>query len=178
SCPKQREKASKILQSGFSSVAQGVRAYLVPNNNGFVNTVITAYNQHHALVIRPDDVWLTIQCQFNFFVNANAELLRASFVAHEGQSELVIRRPGMRSSTDFADLSQQMVSLLEKNIIDPTLREWAMPNFTTTTAADAAVGAILSMATLKRYFSFTYDLSKCGIPRVTLEGEKADWVDI
>ena len=63
-----------------------------------MNTVIGAYSQHRALVIRPDDVWLTILSQFNFFVNANAELLRANFVAHEGQRELVIWDEGYRYS--------------------------------------------------------------------------------
>jgi hypothetical protein len=93
--------------------------------------VIAAYNQYHALVIHPDDIWLAIRCQFNFFVNANAELLRVSFVAHEGQRELVIEEEGTRHNVDFADMSRQMAGLLEKNVVDPTLREWGIPGFTT-----------------------------------------------
>ncbi|KAJ7749806.1 hypothetical protein DFH07DRAFT_828430 [Mycena maculata] len=186
-CPKQREKAERILQSAFSSVAPGAGAgrdfktplpRLIPDDNGFVNTVIRAYNDHHALVIRPDDVWLAILGQFNFFVNANAEVLRASFVAHEGQRELEIGAVGTHLSVDFGYMSREMVGLLEKNIIDPTLREWAMPSFTTTTATDVTVGAILMMSTLKQYFHYTFNCLRCGIPRVTLEGERADWVDI
>jgi hypothetical protein len=34
------------------------------------------------------------------------------------------------------------------------------------------------MATLKHYFEYTIQAGGCGIPRVTLEGERADWVDI
>ncbi|KAJ6467565.1 hypothetical protein C8R47DRAFT_1201161 [Mycena vitilis] len=33
--------------------------YLIPSNNGFFQTVLTAYNTHHALVIRPDDVCIS-----------------------------------------------------------------------------------------------------------------------
>jgi hypothetical protein len=143
-----------------------------------VNAVIGAYDQHRALVIRPDDVWLTILSQFNFFVNANAELLRANFVAHEGQRELVICAEGSRHSLDFGSMSRQMVDLIEKNIVDPTLRQWVLPNFTTTTVNDTTVAAVLMMATLKQYFSYGFGGTTCGIPRVTLEGEKSDWVDI
>ncbi|KAJ6450378.1 hypothetical protein C8R45DRAFT_916894 [Mycena sanguinolenta] len=186
-CPKQHTAAKTLLRYGFSGVSEGTGGgrdftarfpNLVPNRNGFVNTVIQAYNHHHALVIRPDDVWLAILCQFNFFVNVNAELLRASFVAREGQRELTIVEEGTRESVDFADMSRQMVCLLEKNVVDTTLREWAMPNFTTTSEHDKTVGAVLMMATLKQYFTHVFERSFCGIPRVTLEGEKADWANI
>ncbi|KAJ7105164.1 hypothetical protein C8R44DRAFT_806753 [Mycena epipterygia] len=150
----------------------------IPNHNGFVNTVMLAYNQHHALVIRPDDVWLTILAQFNYFVNANAELLRASLVAHEGKKKLVITQEGSRHSLDYSAMAQQMVDLIDQNIADPTLRAWALPAFTTTTDNDTTVAAVLLMATLKEYFSYGFSATCCGIPRVTLEGERADWVTI
>ncbi|KAJ7124235.1 hypothetical protein C8R44DRAFT_852206 [Mycena epipterygia] len=149
---------------------------LIPERSGFVQTVITAYNQHYALVIRPDDVWLAILSQFNLFVNANAELLRANFVAHEGKRELVIYAGGTRYTVDFGSLSRQMTELIEKNVVDPALRHWVTPDFTTTTVNDVTVSAVL-MATLKAYFSYGMSLS-CGLPRVTLEGERSDWVNI
>ncbi|KAJ7694005.1 hypothetical protein B0H14DRAFT_2299167, partial [Mycena olivaceomarginata] len=72
-----------------------------------------------------------------------------------------------------------MVDLIEKNIVDPTLRQWVLPNFTTTTVNDdTTVAAVLMMATLKQYFSYGFMTTACGIPRVMLEGEKSDWVDI
>ncbi|KAJ6527115.1 hypothetical protein B0H19DRAFT_1041947 [Mycena capillaripes] len=174
-CDDQYRKAEEILQFGrqFSATMPGV----VPRNNGFVWTLISAYNQHHAVVIRPDDVWLTILSQFNFFVNARAELLRANFVAHEGKKELIVEGCGTRYDMDFGAMAQQMVNLIDKNLVDPTLREWVFPRFTTTTANDTTVSAVLIMATLKAYFSYGMR-SCCGIPRVTLEGEKTDWVDI
>ncbi|KAJ7267946.1 hypothetical protein C8J57DRAFT_352950 [Mycena rebaudengoi] len=182
-CDDQYRKAEEILQFGFSCGGSESRQFsakmtgIVPQNNGFVWTLIQAYNQHHALVIRPDDVWLTILSQFNFFVNARAELLRANFVAHEGKKELIITATGTRYDVDFGSLARQMVDLIDKNVVDPTLREWVVPRFTTTTANDTTVSAVLIMATLKAYFSYGVSLC-CGIPRVTLEGEKADWVNM
>ncbi|KAJ6540601.1 hypothetical protein B0H19DRAFT_1213005 [Mycena capillaripes] len=101
--------------------------HLIPNYSGFVRTVITAYNHNHALLIHADDIWLAILCQFNFFVNADAEVLCTNFVAHEGKHEL--------------SASSMMVELFDKSVTDPTLRSWALPTFTKTTTNDRTVAA-------------------------------------
>jgi len=111
-------------------------------------------------------------------VNANAELLRSSFVAHDGKRALRIVNVGTRHTVDFGSMACQMIELVAKNITDPTLLPWALPTFTTTTVTDTTVSAVLLMATLKEYFAYTFVATRCGIPRVTLEGEQADWVDI
>ncbi|KAJ7656562.1 hypothetical protein B0H17DRAFT_372883 [Mycena rosella] len=135
--------------------------------------------QDRALVIRPNDIWLAILSQFNFFVNARAEILRASFVSHEGKKELVIdTRPQSLRTIDLGHAARQMAGLVEKNVVDTSLRAWATPDFTTTTINDTTVSAVLLMATLKNYFEYKILASGCGIPRVTLEGERSDWVKI
>ncbi|KAJ7660166.1 hypothetical protein DFH06DRAFT_1472257 [Mycena polygramma] len=185
-CKDQHSKAGEILQFSLPNADESLSGRnletkipnLIPNQNGFVGTLLEAYTQDRALVIRPDDVWLAILSQFNFFVCARAELLRANFVAHEGQRELVLFAAGTRYTVDFGDLALQMTGLVEKNVVDPTLREWALPAFTTTTPNDTTVSAVLLMATLKEYFTYKIVLRGCGIPRVTLEGERSDWVNI
>ncbi|KAJ6569267.1 hypothetical protein B0H19DRAFT_938030 [Mycena capillaripes] len=174
-CPDQHKKAGEILHGRD---LEGKIPNLIPNENGFVATLLEAYTQDRALIIRPDDVWLAILSQFNFFLNARAELLRANFVAHEGTRELLIVTEGTRYTVDFGALAHQMTDLIEKNVVDPELRAWALPNFTTTTTNDTTVGAVLLMATLKQYFTYKIMLRGCGIPRVTLEGERSDWVNI
>jgi hypothetical protein len=61
---------------------------LLADRNGFVHSVTEAYNNHYHLIIRPDDMWITIVTQFSAYVNAHAEELGDSFVAHEGQKEV------------------------------------------------------------------------------------------
>lgn len=152
---------------------------IVPHKNGFVATVLDAYTQDRALVLRPDDVWLAILCQFNFFVNTHAEILRANFVAHAGNEELIITVVAAdRYGMDFGHIARQMAGLVEENVVDPTLREWATPNFTTTTINDTTVSTVLLRATLKEYFAYTIILIGCGIPRVTIEGERSVWANI
>ncbi|THU79762.1 hypothetical protein K435DRAFT_823835 [Dendrothele bispora CBS 962.96] len=138
-CYDQYEKSDEILQSSFEHLTEPI----LPLSNGLVITIVDAYSQHHALSLRPDDVWICILTQFNFFVNANAETLRSIF----------------------------------KNINDPSMAGWIIPKFSTTTLNDVVVSSVLMMSTMKKYFSYSLMLS-CGIPKVTLEGEKADWEDL
>ncbi|KAF9373495.1 hypothetical protein CPC16_001833 [Podila verticillata] len=144
------------------------------NNNGFVDTALKAYNEHHHLVIRPNDVWISILSQFNFFVNANAEKLRHLFVAHEGQKELSVQTSGPLHLWDFGNLAVQMGELIQEHVLDPELREWIMPDFTTTTTDDRIITSVIMMSTLKKYFKYRM-FKMCGLPAVTLLGEKDDW---
>jgi hypothetical protein len=174
-------KAEEILQSTFplKGGATSASAAVVPQKNGFVHTVMDAYNHHHALVIRPDDVWICILTQFNLFLNGpgRAEALRSKFVAHEGKKELVVRAIGTRYTVDFGALAQQMTDRIHENVVDPELRAWILPAFSTTTPNDIVVGAVTMMATLRAYFDYFFCIT-CGIPLVRLEGEREDWEDI
>ncbi|KAF8803973.1 hypothetical protein BYT27DRAFT_7225460 [Phlegmacium glaucopus] len=165
-------RCAELLQSSF--VNKGSLANVLGRNNGFVDTVTLAYNEHHHLIIRPDDVWIAILGQFNFYVNAHAEELRSHFVQHEGKKELVVKAQGTRYTVDFGALAYQMTNKIHENVVDTDLQKWILPDFTTSTSSDTIICSVLMMSTLKAYFSYTMELA-CGIPSVTLEGEKSDW---
>ncbi|KAI3598104.1 hypothetical protein WG66_009111 [Moniliophthora roreri] len=76
---------------------------ILTSSNDFVNALTDAYNQHRALIVKPDDVWIASLAQFNFFVNANAERLR-----REGKKELKIRAVGTRYTVDLGKLAREM----------------------------------------------------------------------
>lgn len=139
--------------------------------------MIEAYSRHHHLSIRPEDVWFSILAQLSFYINANAEELRSLFVAHEGQKGLVVVEAGTIETVHFGQLAVRMTEEIDKNLVDSDLREWIMPNFTTTTETDTITAAILMMGSMQKYFSYTMCLT-CGIPSVTLLGEKEDWENI
>jgi len=79
-------KNSHIIQNSFEGLCDSSPA--IPAKNGFVDSVVKAYNGHFHLVIRPEDVWFSILVQVNIYINAHAEEMREMFVAHEGQKEL------------------------------------------------------------------------------------------
>ncbi|EGO21327.1 hypothetical protein SERLADRAFT_476365 [Serpula lacrymans var. lacrymans S7.9] len=73
-CTRQHMRCGELLQTSLSESDPSIYD-IIPQKNGFVHTVMEAYNRHRALIIRPDDVWLAILIQFSLYVNGNAELL-------------------------------------------------------------------------------------------------------
>lgn len=157
----------------------GDAADIIPQRNGFVHTVLECYNKHRALVLRPDDVWLAIMTQFYCFVNGRAEELRSLFVLHEGKQQLtMIFNQDPRVPLDMDSLigtfAEKMTEAVQEKVVDPELRSWMLPAFSTTTRTDLVATASVMLGTVKEYFTFRIMLM-CGIPRVTLLGEKQDW---
>lgn len=107
-------------------------------------------------------------------MTAHAEELRSKFVAHDGQEALRIDMPDL---SNFGLFAQMMGGLLEKKVVDPELRRWILPAFSTTTRDDSVVASILMMGTLQKYFTYTCG-TVCGLPSVTLLGTEGDWENI
>uniref|UniRef100_A0A0B7KK11 Uncharacterized protein n=1 Tax=Bionectria ochroleuca TaxID=29856 RepID=A0A0B7KK11_BIOOC len=140
----------RILHSSFGDLDEKDRVHrVVPYRNGFVDGILRAFQQDLHLVVRPDDVWLAILVQFSFYVNGHAEQLRHGLIR----------------------------AAMQGLIVDESLTEWLLPEFSTTTTDDRAVAALTLMATLKSYFEYRLTLG-CGFPSVTLEGEKTDWEEL
>ncbi|KAL8927642.1 MAG: hypothetical protein Q9172_001271 [Xanthocarpia lactea] len=170
-CPEESKECRELLQSSFGPKIQ---SSIDASRNGFVKGAIHAYNRHYHLRIRPEDVWFAILSQLSLYINAHAEELRGLFVAHEGKKELVLEYGGTRYTVDFGLFAKEMGELIEQNVVDPELRRWMMPAFTTTTKSDIIVASILLMGSTQKYFDFTC-VCLCGLPSVTLLGDRADW---
>ncbi|KAJ1525596.1 hypothetical protein HK096_000344 [Nowakowskiella sp. JEL0078] len=149
----------------------------VPSENGFIYGVLQAYNHHHNLIIRPDDIWIAILIQFSRFVEAQSESLRDKFVSHSGTKELEVIHGGTLETADFDKFSDDMVDKLRNNVVDETLTDWVIPDFTTNTKNDVIVGSVVFMASMKKYFTYKFTLC-CGIPALKIDGCKEDWESI
>ena len=162
----------QMIQSSFQD---GAAATFAPLSNGFVRTAIQAYNEHQHLKIKPEDIWLAILTQLSNYINAHAEELRGSFVAHEGKKELkIVYDHATRFTVNWADFSYKIGTMIQDHVVDPELREWMMPAFSTTESHDVVVASIVMMASMQKYFSYCC-MTCCGIPSVTLLGEKGDY---
>jgi len=175
-CSKDARNSKRLIHSSLTNDTFE-KAYIVPSNNGFVNSAWEAYSRHQHLTIRPDDIWFAILSQLNFYINKNAEDLRDYFVSHQGQKELVIQDVGTLETMDYGLFARQMTGLIQENIKDPSFRDWIMPTFSTTTVDDRSTAAVLMMGSLQAYFAYT-SMLMCGIPSVTLLGERSDYEDI
>ncbi|CAN0016004.1 unnamed protein product [Ectocarpus fasciculatus] len=152
----------------------GAEFLLAPTTKGLVSTIMMAYSHHADLVLRPDDVWLTILAQFCLYVNRHAERLRDRIVDHEGKKVLTVEGGGSLFSADYQTLIREMLGQIRENIKTPELADWFKPGFTTTTDTDEVAAAATAMASLQAYFSYEIFLS-CGLPSVTLMGTVDDW---
>jgi len=150
---------------------------IVSGNSSFINTVINAYCHHNNLVISPDDVWLAIMTQFSFYVNKYPEELRNYFVAFAGKKELCVREVATLFTANYNTLAARFAELIDKNLTDPSVKPWIIPNFSTTTNDSRIASCITMMATFQKYFDYKIQLM-CGIPNITINGTLADWKNI
>jgi len=172
----QKNQCIRVIQGTDFSRNAGL--FEPTENNGFISTVIQCYNKHHNLVIRPDDIWTAIISQFSFYINANAERFRKLFVNFDGKKDLNVHLgSGTLDSVSYIRFVELMERQIVENIVDPEIRNWIMPNFTTTTQDDKITAGVIFMATLKTYFNYRGTIL-CGIPKITLEGTVDDWRDI
>ncbi|KAF2996987.1 hypothetical protein E8E14_000963 [Neopestalotiopsis sp. 37M] len=170
---KRQKPAAEILQSSFNE--DNIPAALLATQNGFVSAVTAAYGTHHHLIIRPDDIWLAIIIQFSAYVNKHAEELRGLFVSHQDQKELtIVYESGTRYTLDYADFALQIGGLIAENVVDKEVCRWITPDFSTTSQQDITVASIVMMGTLQAYFKYRA-LITCGIPSITLLGNKEDY---
>jgi len=84
---------------------------------------------------------------------------------------------GNIANAPYDRLVTSMEIEIDKNLVDPEVRNWIMPNFSTTTRDDRVTAGVVFMATMKKYFDYKMCLM-CGIPSVTLDGTLEDWEEI
>jgi hypothetical protein len=101
------------------------------------------------------------------------------FVAHKGQEFLEMFdlhdiKDDAMIGVVWGKFSFKMTKMIAEKMKAPSLREWVLPSFTTTTKVDEAVAAILIMATLRKYFIYGCKVA-CSLPSVTLLGQSSNW---
>ena len=159
------EDSFRIVKSSWEAESIGYN-----QKHGLSGAMLTAYNDHHAIVLKPDSFWQAILTQFGFYVTANSEQLRDRLVDFKGKIDLEIVAIG-----DYADFANRMVDeKLAKNIKDTSIADWLIPNFTTTTPTDRVTACVSVMSAMQNFFSYFLG-AMCGLPEVTLLGEVSDW---
>ncbi|KAG6837376.1 hypothetical protein H0H93_010534 [Arthromyces matolae] len=110
---------------------------------------LVIYTKKNGII--PDDVWIAILSQLNFYINAHAEDLRSKFVSHADKKELVVISESTTvEGMDFGELSVKMSALIDDNI---------------------------NGKLFNRYFTYKMT-TRCGIPTITLEGTQGDWQSV
>lgn len=139
-------------------------------HNNLINTLLTGYNAHIPVCLRPDDIQMALQMAFATCINNNAEKMRHLFVEHEDKIKLKVYHP----SFDMNYFTKTFKELMTKNIKNSDFIKNFCTEYSTTTQLLSTVSNMFLINALKEYFSFEMILS-CGIPSVLLKGTQADW---
>ncbi|KAM9988577.1 hypothetical protein ACTFIZ_003718 [Dictyostelium cf. discoideum] len=173
---------------------------IIVGYNSFIYSAWEAYNYHHHLEIRPENIWMAIVSQFSFYINKYNKELRNKFVDFNDEKKILQvftdysileidngngngsgggggGGDGGGKDVSFEKLTNDMVDEICKNIKDPSIRDWIIPSFSTTTVSDKIIFSSVLMSTLKKDFIYRYG-SKCGLPKVTLLGTVDDWIQL
>lgn len=159
-----------IYQEGFDK-KRIVPAY----TNPFVYALHRAYADHRPLSFSPDDVWLLIAQGISIHIRQNFETQREKLLTHKGKKNIVIRDDKLvaGNATDWVKLLNSFKDSV-KVYSGPELHKLTDINFTTTTLNHQAVRNIALLESVKEAFEFV-GMSGCGIPQITLKGQKEDW---
>ncbi|GAB1310438.1 hypothetical protein MFIFM68171_00648 [Madurella fahalii] len=141
--------------------------------DSFVRGAYEAWARHMHFAIRPDEVWFAILAQLCLYMGnkENAENLRHLFVDHEGKEEIFIED---RPPVNLPGLISRFSGAIQKRVKTPWLEDWIMPRFSTTSPEDRLTATIMMMGITASYFAYGMGIT-CGIPSVTLLGEREDW---
>ena len=84
---------------------------------------------------------------------------------------------GKRGDLGFEEFAQNMVEEMQKHILDESLKDWVVSDFSTTTTTDKVVASVAFVGAMSKYFDFS-GRAGCGLPSVNLLGAKNDWETI
>ncbi|AEO59300.1 hypothetical protein MYCTH_2020046, partial [Thermothelomyces thermophilus ATCC 42464] len=162
--------SAELLLMSLSPTAANLSAAtgLQPSADSFVRGAIEAWGEHLHLVVRPDEVWLTILVQVNFCMISHAEEVCSLFVDREGREEIYIK------DLTWYDVLLRFKDEIQKRVKKDWLLDWIVPDYSTATESDVMTANVLMMGLTQAYFKYV-GKQVCGIPSVTLLGERADW---
>ena len=150
--------------------------------HGLISTIINAYSYHIPLILRPDDIWISIITAFALFVKNNPNKFKNIFKCHpRDKKDLIIKRDGsfdddMANIDNWSQILEQFINLIRDNV-KTNICDEIMPNFTTTTQIDKNVCIITLMTSLQNYFTYGIEYF-CGLSKVTLLGTLEDWIKL
>jgi Domain of unknown function (DUF4419) len=169
-----RLRVGPNMQAG----AANLEGLLATKLHPFVQAAHRAFQDHVALEISPDDVWLCIAQAFAHHVHTHAEELRGRFVKHAGKAQIVVVRDQFvwgSADNDWPGVFGELSSAIAEHI--GKQRDLVVADFSTTGPVERAATEVVLMSAMQQYFEYVV-LTRCGIPQITLHGTPADWRSI
>lgn len=143
-------------------------------NNGLIQTVQECYDQHRPLILSPDVIWLAICQGASIHVNENFKVLEDILFVQDKPKELIIRNDSLDYAAKHWESLIASLSDETKKYTKDDFYSFFVSNFSTTTYIHKTAYQVTLLETYKQTFEYIGE-SGCGIPTITLTGEKKDW---
>lgn len=137
--------------------------------NGFLATILCAYNNHLGLDLDPNDFLGALMNIVSQCINLDPERFREILVDFEGKRELVVETPSASN-----DLWGYVIDKWTEMTVPNDLTAIGVADFSTSTAVHRTCANARYLDCVKEFYDFTR-YTKCGIPFVRLYGTADDW---
>jgi len=146
-------------------------------NNGLIQTIQECYDNHRPLILTPDIIWLAICQGVSIHMNEHYDSLKNVVFIKNKPDKIIIRNDSLEYSAKHWKNLIGSFSKETKKYTNDDFYSFFVSEFTTTTAIEQTAYQITLLESYKKAFEYIGETG-CGIPSITLEGEKADWQTI
>ena len=144
-------------------------------DNGFIETLQYCYDEHRPLKLSPDHIWTLICQATSIHINQHYDSLKNIIFTDEKKEELIIRNDSLANNARYWGTLIKDFCNETKNHTRNDLYDFFVPNFSTTTPVQTTVYQITLLESYKKKFSYVGETG-CGIPQITIMGNKEDWI--
>lgn len=144
-------------------------------DNGFIETLQYCYDEHRPLKLSPDHIWTLICQATSIHINQHYDSLKNIIFTDEKKEELIIRNDSLENNARYWGTLIKDFCNETKNHTRNDLYDFFVPNFSTTTPVQTTVYQITLLESYKKKFSYVGETG-CGIPQITIMGNKEDWI--
>eukprot|EP00463_Aulacantha_scolymantha_P001265 TRINITY_DN189_c0_g1_i4.p1 TRINITY_DN189_c0_g1~~TRINITY_DN189_c0_g1_i4.p1 ORF type:complete len:380 (-),score=78.49 TRINITY_DN189_c0_g1_i4:3-1112(-) len=147
--------------------------------NAFVACLHTAFTDHYAIRLSPDDIWLTIAQGFAIHVSKESkspEMKKALGINWDGKIECVVRDDSLImncTTNDWTKVFDRFEKFTQSATNENTVN-LLTPQFSTTTPISRVACQVALFDMYQHYISYM-TMTRCGIPRIYLKGTSQDW---
>lgn len=143
-------------------------------NNGLIQTIHNCYSTHRPLILTPDVIWLAICQGVSIHVNEKMDSLKHVIFIKNKPNKLVVRNDSLEYNDDAWKSLISSIANQTKKYTKDDFYSFFVSQFTTTTEVHKTVYQITLLESYKKVFQYVGE-SGCGIPSITITGEKKDW---
>ncbi|MFE6055635.1 DUF4419 domain-containing protein [Kitasatospora sp. NPDC056446] len=135
----------------------------------------TAFAEHLPLSLSPDVLWYAVVHEVAVHVRMYPPRYRALFGAADGRrGRILVRDDSLAGPAPDWPHSIGLVREPLAAAVGGDLVALFRPGFSTTTPDDEASALVALMDVVSPYYDYRWE-TRCGIPRIRLEGTAADW---